>query len=84
MAGPFKVAVLDDYPGFAESIFHTLDSSKFQVTVFRDTLRPYNHPDTPQDEKEKLVKRLEPFSIICKSMQPTPGNWGRRHKMRRD
>lgn len=66
MSGPFKVAILDDYQGFAEPTFQKLDSGKFQVTIFRDTLRPYNHHETSQDEKEKLVKRLEPFNIICK------------------
>lgn len=65
MAGPIKVAVLDDYQGFAEPIFKKLDASKFDVTIFRDTLLPYNHPATPQDEKDKLVARLEPFPVIC-------------------
>lgn len=65
MSGPLKLAVLDDYQGFSEPIFQKLDSSKYQVTVFRDTLRPYNRFDTAQDEKDKLAKRLEPFNIIC-------------------
>lgn len=73
MSGPFKIAVLDDYQGFAEPIFQKLDSSKFQVVIFRDTLRPYNHPETAQDEKDKLVKRLEPFGIICeRNTSPSP------------
>lgn len=73
MAGPVKVAVLDDYQGFAEPIFKKLDSSKFEVTIFRDTLLPYNHPDTPQEEKDKLVNRLEPFQVICTSLpRPRP------------
>ncbi|ROV95812.1 hypothetical protein VSDG_05208 [Cytospora chrysosperma] len=72
MSGPFKVAILDDYQGFAEPTFQKLDGSKFQVTIFRDTLRPYNHPETSQDEKEKLVKRLEPFNIICTMRERTP------------
>ncbi|KUI62707.1 D-3-phosphoglycerate dehydrogenase [Cytospora mali] len=72
MSGPLKVAVLDDYQGFAEPIFQKLDSSKFQVAIFNDTLRPYNHPGTSQDEKEKLVKRLEPFNIICTMRERTP------------
>lgn len=66
MAGPIKIAVLDDYLNFAESIFAQLDPSKFQVTIFKDTLLPYNHVNTPKDEKDRLVKRLEPFTIICK------------------
>lgn len=65
MAGPLKVAVLDDYFGFAGPIFQKLDPSKFEVTIFKDTLLPYNHPNTSQDEKDKLAKRLEPFQLIC-------------------
>lgn len=70
MTSPIKVAVLDDYQDFAAPIFQKLDAGKFQVTIFRDTLLPYNHPDTPQDEKNKLVARLEPFQVICKPLSP--------------
>lgn len=70
MAGPIKIAVLDDYQGFAEPIFDKLDASKFDVTIFRDTLLPYNHPATPQDEQDKLVARLEPFPVICTNPPP--------------
>lgn len=65
MASTVKVAVLDDYQNFAEPLFKKLDQSKFEVTIFKDTLLPYNHPDTSQNDKDKLVKRLEPFAIIC-------------------
>lgn len=60
-----KVAVLDDYLNFAEPIFKKLDAAKFEVTIFRDTLLPYAHPNTPQDEKDKLIERLQPFPVIC-------------------
>lgn len=70
MAAPIKVAVLDDYQGFADPIFKKIDPSKFQVTIFRDTLLPYNHPNTPQDEKDKLASRLEPFAVICEPLLP--------------
>lgn len=67
MASLIKVAVLDDYLNFAEGIFAQLDASIFQVTIFKNTFLPFNHPATPQDEKEKLVSRLEPFTVICMS-----------------
>ena len=63
---PTKVAILDDYQGFADSYFEKLDSSKYEVASLKETLLPYNHPDTPQSIKDELVKRLEPFDIICK------------------
>lgn len=72
MTTRIKVAVLDDYLNFAEAIFAKLDTSIFQVTIFKDTLLPYNHPATSKDEKEKLVARLEPFPVICMSRTVTP------------
>lgn len=60
-----QVAVLDDYQGISEPHFATLDKSIFEVTTFKDTLLPYNHPDTPAKVKDELVTRLEPFTVIC-------------------
>ncbi|KAH7156474.1 hypothetical protein EDB81DRAFT_840581 [Dactylonectria macrodidyma] len=69
---PIKVAVLDDYQGFSDPHFAKLDSAKFEVTSIKDTLLPYNRPDTPQSIKNELVKRLEPFEIICCMRERTP------------
>ncbi|TQN70106.1 D-3-phosphoglycerate dehydrogenase [Colletotrichum shisoi] len=60
-----KVAVLDDYQGTSEPHFNKLDKSLFNVTTFKDTLLPYNHPGTPEYIKNALVSRLEPFDVIC-------------------
>ena len=62
---PYKVAVLDDYQNISEPVFAALDRSQFEVTIFRDTLRPYEHPDTTDAEREALIARLQPFDIIC-------------------
>lgn len=64
---PIKIAILDDYQGFADSRFKKLDSAKYEITSIKDTLPPYGHPDTSQSVKDELVKRLEPFEIICKT-----------------
>ncbi|PKS08325.1 hypothetical protein jhhlp_005269 [Lomentospora prolificans] len=72
MASPVSVAVLDDYPDFSKSFFATLDPASYKVTVFRDTLRPYNHPETTDAERDALVKRLEPFEILCIMRERTP------------
>lgn len=72
---PIKIAVLDDYQGLSEPKFKALDPAKFEATFIKDTLRPYNHPDTTQDVKDKLVSRLEPFEVIGKrppASKPTP------------
>ncbi|KAF5536870.1 d-isomer specific 2-hydroxyacid dehydrogenase [Fusarium mexicanum] len=66
------VAVLDDYHGLAPSHFAKLDASQFAIQYFPATLRPYNHPDTPQAEKDELVQRLEPFEVIATMRERTP------------
>jgi hypothetical protein len=66
MSPPIKIAVLDDYQGISESKFKALDLSKYEVSYFKDTLLPYNHPSTPQGVKDQLVKRLESFAVIGK------------------
>lgn len=68
---PIKVAVLDDYQGLSEPKFKALDPAKFETTFIKDTLPPWNHPDTTQAIKAKLVSRLEPFDVIGKH-PPTP------------
>ncbi|KAK3299909.1 D-isomer specific 2-hydroxyacid dehydrogenase [Chaetomium fimeti] len=72
MSRPVKVAVLDDYQGISEPKFKALDPSKYDVSFFKDTLRPYNRPDTPQDVKGNLVARLEPFTVISTMRERTP------------
>ncbi|KAI8185056.1 D-3-phosphoglycerate dehydrogenase [Colletotrichum sp. SAR 10_65] len=67
-----KVAVLDDYQGVSEPHFSKLDKSLFDVTTFKDTLLPYNHPETPEYVKDALVSRLEPFDVICTMRERTP------------
>ena len=69
---PLKVAVLDDYQGVSAPAFSTLDAASFEVTTFRDTLRPYAHAETTDAERDALVQRLLPFDIICAS--PTSTN----------
>ncbi|OTB05084.1 hypothetical protein M426DRAFT_143173 [Hypoxylon sp. CI-4A] len=68
---PIKIAVLDDYQRLSESPYQKLPSSEYEVTIFTDTLLPYNHPDTPQDAKDALAKRLEPFDIISTMRERT-------------
>ncbi|KAI1444036.1 D-isomer-specific 2-hydroxyacid dehydrogenase-like protein [Annulohypoxylon stygium] len=70
---PIKIGILDDYQLVSPPIFDTeLHPLGFEVTIFTDTLLPYNHPDTPQEAKDALVKRLEPFEIISSMRERTP------------
>ncbi|KAI0203527.1 D-isomer specific 2-hydroxyacid dehydrogenase [Astrocystis sublimbata] len=66
------IAILDDYQGLSRIPFDKLQSAGYPVTIFTDTLAPYNHPETQQDERDALVKRLEPFNIICSMRERTP------------
>lgn len=72
MASITKIAVLDDYQNIARPHFHSLPASQFEVTIFQDTLLPYNHPATPAQVKIQLVDRLKPFQIICTLRERTP------------
>lgn len=60
----YKVAVLDDYQGVAQTKFSKLDGAQFEVTYLPDTLPAYNRPDVSQATKDELVARLRPFHII--------------------
>ncbi|KAJ3098256.1 hypothetical protein HK100_005141 [Physocladia obscura] len=67
-----KIAVLDDYQILSEKHFKALPETAYDVTIFSDTLRPYDHPDTLPDEQERLVERLKPFAIISTMRERTP------------
>ncbi|KAK7222626.1 hypothetical protein V2G26_010629 [Clonostachys chloroleuca] len=67
-----KVAVLDDYHGLAPSYFGKLDPSVFTVKYFPETLRPYNNATTSEEERQELIKRLEPFDVISTLRERTP------------
>ncbi|KAK2027598.1 D-isomer specific 2-hydroxyacid dehydrogenase [Colletotrichum zoysiae] len=71
-ATQLKIAVLDDYQGISRPQFDKLDKSLFNVTIFKDTLLPYNHPGTPEHVRDTLVSRLEPFDVICTMRERTP------------
>ncbi|CZR54851.1 probable glyoxylate reductase [Phialocephala subalpina] len=68
---PILLAILDDYQGIAEPYFAPLKST-FSITVFRDTLLPYNHPATPQNIKQQLINRLKPYTVISSMRERTP------------
>jgi len=68
---PIKLAILDDYQNIAAPHFESLKPT-FSITVFRDTLLPYNHPSTPPEVKQELVDRLKPYTIISSMRERTP------------
>lgn len=69
--GSIKLAILDDYQGISARHFDSLKPA-FSITVFQDTLLPYNHPSTPQDVKQRLIDRLKPYTVISSMRERTP------------
>ena len=61
------VAVLDDYQKTAAAILGRLEP-KVKVTIFSDTINPYSSAS----EKERLVQRLQPFTVISTMRERTP------------
>ncbi|PMD14985.1 hypothetical protein NA56DRAFT_664312 [Hyaloscypha hepaticicola] len=68
---PIKLAILDDYQNIASPHFENLKPN-FSITVFRDTLLPYNHPSTLHDVKQEIIERLKPFTVISSMRERTP------------
>lgn len=67
-----KVAILDDYLNISKPHFARISESKCSITTFTDSFPPYNHPNTSSVEKEALVNRLKPFTVLCTMRERTP------------
>jgi phosphoglycerate dehydrogenase-like enzyme len=67
-----KMAILDDNLSVSAPHFSHIPSSKVSITTFKDTLPPYSHPSTTEEERAALVERLRPFEIISTMRERTP------------
>ena len=68
---PIKLAILDDYHNIAAQHFPT-DPSRVSITTFNDTLPPYAHSATTEEQRKALVERLKPFSVLSTMRERTP------------
>jgi len=66
------MAIIDDNLSVSGPYFQKFSPEDVEITTFTDTLLPYSHPSTPQSEKDALVKRLHPFSVISTMRERTP------------
>lgn len=66
-----KLAVLDDYQSISHPIFSPL-ASHLSITYIPDTLPSYTHPSTTPSQKEELITRLKPYTIISCMRERTP------------
>lgn len=67
-----SMAVLDDFLGISKTHFAEIPSEKLSVTVFQDALPTYTHPGTTQSQRQGLIDRLKPFTIISTMRERTP------------
>jgi phosphoglycerate dehydrogenase-like enzyme len=64
---PIRMAILDDYLSIALPHFSRLQSASVEFTVFKDTLLPKDPA-----QKESLIARLQPFTVISTMRERTP------------
>ncbi|KAI0886821.1 glycerate dehydrogenase [Annulohypoxylon maeteangense] len=67
-----SLAILDDYLDIAKPHFTHIPSSQLSITTFHDTLPAFNHPHTTPTNKQALIDRLKPFTIISCMRERTP------------
>ncbi|OAP59341.1 hypothetical protein AYL99_06639 [Fonsecaea erecta] len=65
-ASKFRLAILDDYQGIAAAKFSHLQP-KVEVTTFSDNINPIG-----KAEKDALIERLLPFTVISTMRERTP------------
>ncbi|KIX99890.1 uncharacterized protein Z520_04526 [Fonsecaea multimorphosa CBS 102226] len=65
-ASKIRLAILDDYQGIAAAKFAHLQP-KVEVTTFSDTINP-----SGKVEKDALIDRLRPFTVISTMRERTP------------
>ncbi|CRG86503.1 hypothetical protein PISL3812_03509 [Talaromyces islandicus] len=67
-----SMAVLDDYLNITPNHLKEIPPEKVSVTVFQDALPSYTHPQTSRDQKEAIVERLKPYTVISTMRERTP------------
>ncbi|KAI1657030.1 glycerate dehydrogenase [Daldinia decipiens] len=66
------MAILDDYLDIARSHFSHIPKSELSVTAFNDSLPSFNHPRTTASDRQAIVDRLKPYTIISSMRERTP------------
>ncbi|KAI1413371.1 glycerate dehydrogenase [Hypoxylon sp. FL1857] len=67
-----SMAILDDYLDIAKPHFSHIPESQLSITAFHDSLPAFNHPQTSASERQALIARLKPFTIISSMRERTP------------
>lgn len=67
-----SMAVLDDYLNITPGHIKDIPPERLSVTVFRDTLPSYTHPQTTQAQRDAIVDRLKPYTVISSMRERTP------------
>lgn len=67
-----SLAILDDYLDVAKPHFTHIPSADLGITVFKDALPAYSHPQTTQSQRRAIVDQLRPFTVISTMRERTP------------
>ncbi|KAI0002323.1 glycerate dehydrogenase [Xylariaceae sp. FL0662B] len=65
------MAILDDYLKIAEQHFRHIPPSELSITTFTDALPAFNHPKTTQSDRQAIIERLKPFTVISSMRERT-------------
>lgn len=66
------MAILDDYLDIAKPHFGHIPASELSITAFHSSLPAFNHPFTSSSDRQAIIDRLKPFSIISSMRERTP------------
>ncbi|OTB12239.1 hypothetical protein K445DRAFT_66664 [Daldinia sp. EC12] len=69
---PPSMAILDDYLDIARPHFSHIPRSELPITAFHDSLPAFNHPRTAAADRQAIVDRLKPYTIISSMRERTP------------
>lgn len=67
LPNPPKLAIIDDYLNTSELPFANISPARLHITTFNDTIVPLNEVET-----NRLVERLQPFTLISCVRERTP------------
>ncbi|KAI2635675.1 glycerate dehydrogenase [Hypomontagnella submonticulosa] len=67
-----SMAILDDYLDIAKPHFSHIPTTELSITVFHDSLPAINHPHTSASDRQAIINRLKPFTIISSMRERTP------------
>lgn len=66
------MGLLDDYLNISPAHFAHISSSDLSLAVFNDALPAFSHPLTTAEQKQDIIARLKPFTVLLSMRERTP------------